>query len=395
MAALKLSGLFLPALVSRYHEAEHREGKPLMECLFRSLLTAIIALFGGLLFFNSSTDSEPAPIVEIAPVESTAILPTVTPPLSANQMTATAIVGTNEAITTAVVLSMTAISAQETQVMQLENAAATATYNATVGLPTSSIPASHLTATAIIAGATMTQQALTATPVPTEAAQIHWEYEGEAGPENWGALSEDFALCSEGLEQSPIDITAADAENLTDLIFNYQPSTLEIVNNGHTIQANVTPGSFLSTNTDRYELRQFHFHHPSEHTINGDPAAMELHFVHVNQEGEIAVIGVLLAIGEENRAYMPVLNSMPTAAGETMLVEASFSMESLMPQSRLYYAYSGSLTTPPCTEGVTWLLLTTPVEISAEQVEQFADIFELNARPVQDLNDREVQEDTE
>lgn len=300
MAALKLSGLFLPALVSRYHEAEHREGKPLMECLFRSLLTAIIALFGGLLFFNSSTDSEPAPVVEVAP----AIL-------------------------------------------------------------------------------------------PTEAAQIHWEYEGEAGPENWGALSEDFALCSEGLEQSPIDITAADAENLTDLIFNYQPSTLEIVNNGHTIQANVTPGSFLSTNTDRYELRQFHFHHPSEHTINGDPAAMELHFVHVNQEGEIAVIGVLLAIGEENRAYMPILNSMPTAAGETMLVEASFSMESLMPQSRLYYAYSGSLTTPPCTEGVTWLLLTTPVEISAEQVEQFADIFELNARPVQDLNDREVQEDTE
>jgi carbonic anhydrase len=222
----------------------------------------------------------------------------------------------------------------------------------------------------------------------------HWSYEGEAGPEHWGELDASFAACVTGRTQSPIDLKEATPQDLANIVFNYQPSTINILNNGHTIQVNYDPGSSIELDGVRYDLVQFHFHAPSEHTIQGQAMPMELHLVHKSAEGNLAVVGVMLADGAENPAFQPVWNNLPTQENPAQAV-AGLQVEaaSLLPTEQTTYRYSGSLTTPPCSEGVNWLVMTTPVELSAEQLAAFTTIYAHNSRPVQPLNERTLTVD--
>jgi carbonic anhydrase len=235
-----------------------------------------------------------------------------------------------------------------------------------------------------------------ATPAAATEHVIHWGYEGEEGPEYWGELDPSYATCSGGTAQSPINVTKAMDEDLPNIAFSYQIiSPLHIINNGHTIQVNVPAGSGITLDGKEYALQQFHFHTPSEHTIDGQGQAMELHLVNKAEDGGIAVVGVLLSEGEqENAAFQPVFAAMPTAKGPEQEVTGSVDPNALLPETKTTYRYMGSLTTPPCTEGVHWLLMTEPVSLSSAQVEAFRSIFELDARPVQPLNGREIEEDT-
>jgi len=218
---------------------------------------------------------------------------------------------------------------------------------------------------------------------------VHWSYSGESGPEHWGDLSPDFATCAKGVEQSPVDIPADAALNAADISFNYQPSALTIVNNGHTIQVNYDKGSSITLNGVRYDLVQFHFHAHSEHALAGQFAPLELHLVHKNAKGGLAVVGVLLKAGAENPAYAAVLDNLPAAAGEPQVVSgASVDANQLAPATRTYWRYNGSLTTPPCTEGVQWLVMNTPVELSDAQIAKYTAIYSANARPLQPFNSR-------
>jgi carbonic anhydrase len=222
----------------------------------------------------------------------------------------------------------------------------------------------------------------------------HWEYEGEAGPEEWGEIDPAFALCATGESQSPIDVSATTALNLVDIGFQYNPSALNIFNNGHTIQVNYDAGSSIVYNEQEYQLLQFHFHRPSEHSVNGQPADMEIHFVHQDANGALAVVGVLLMAGDtENSAYAPIFENLPEEPSTPEATDIMVNAWDLLPEAHTFYTYAGSLTTPPCTQGVRWLLLTEPITLSAEQIEEFASIFELNARPVQPLNERDLLQD--
>lgn len=218
---------------------------------------------------------------------------------------------------------------------------------------------------------------------------VHWAYEGEAGPENWGELSPDFAACSTGTEQSPVDIAAGTTLNSGDLAYNYQPSAVNILNNGHTIQVNYDAGSSLELDNDTYQLLQFHFHAHSENTLAGQPAPMEMHLVHQNAAGDLAVVGAWLESGSENAAFASVFDNLPPAESEAEAVaSATVNVDELLPADRSYYRFNGSLTTPPCSEGVKWIMLSTPIELSADQLGAFTAIFDNNYRPVQPLNER-------
>lgn len=221
--------------------------------------------------------------------------------------------------------------------------------------------------------------------------EVHWGYEGERGPESWGRLCPDFTLCSEGMNQSPIDISEGTTKNLPDIVFNYQPTTLNILNNGHTIQANYDKGSSFVVDGTKYELKQFHFHVPSEHTLSGKHFDMEMHLVHQSDSNGLAVVGVLIENGSYNRAFSPVLDNLPTNSGEELhLYHLTLNANELLPGERFSYRYDGSLTTPPCTEDVKWFVLVPPVELSESQIALFDAIIENNNRPVQPLNSREV-----
>ena len=221
-----------------------------------------------------------------------------------------------------------------------------------------------------------------------------WTYEGVEGPESWGELSEEFAVCSTGTQQSPIDLHDAVDADLTELEFDYKPTPLNIVNNGHTIQINYEPGSTLTLNGQTYELLQFHFHDPSEHTVEGNAYPMEAHLVHQNVEtGDLAVVGVLLDIGgAENSTLKPVWDNFPMEAGPAVDVEGiEVNVAELLPDNTQdNYRYYGSLTTPPCSESVNWIVMKEPVTVSFQQVEDFAAAVGENARPVQALGRRYV-----
>jgi carbonic anhydrase len=218
---------------------------------------------------------------------------------------------------------------------------------------------------------------------------VHWGYDGEAGPEHWGTLSPDFAACSAGREQSPVDIPAAAPVNPPELGFDYQPSELNIVNNGHTIQVNNDPGSSLEFGGAVYELVQFHLHALSEHTLNGAYTDMELHLVHQDAGGRLAVVGVMIKEGAHNPAYEPVLAHMPPEEGDPLTISGTtVNASELLPAEQSYYRYSGSLTTPPCTEGVAWFVMATPVELSTAQIAAFQALYDHNYRPIQPLNER-------
>ena len=218
---------------------------------------------------------------------------------------------------------------------------------------------------------------------------VHWGYEGEEGPAHWGELSPDFALCSTGKEQSPVDIPALTSLNEESVAFNYRPTAVNILNNGHTIQVNYDEGSSIEVDSTKYNLLQFHFHGPSEHTLNGQYYDMEMHLVHQNAAGGLAVVGVFIERGSEKQAFAPVWNNLPTEESEPeMIGGASVNAGDLLPANRAYYRYNGSLTTPPCSEGVKWFVLSTPIELSGAQIDAFEAIMHDNNRPVQPLNER-------
>jgi carbonic anhydrase len=226
-------------------------------------------------------------------------------------------------------------------------------------------------------------------------APVHWSYEGEAGPDEWASLSPDYALCGDGKTQSPIDIAQFTEKDLANIAFSYQPSKLNILNNGHTIQVNYDEGSYIEVDGTRYDLVQFHFHAPSEHLIDGKPSDAEMHLVHKSADGATAVVGLFLQQGEvENVALAPVFDNLPPEEGPAETIDAEVNANLVFPMGKATYRYSGSLTTPPCTEGVSWFVMTLPVEISTEQLAAFTAIIDGNNRPVQPVNDRTVTEDT-
>jgi carbonic anhydrase len=222
----------------------------------------------------------------------------------------------------------------------------------------------------------------------------HWTYKGESGPGHWGDLDEKFEACRLGTHQSPIDIRDKDAVKsaLPAIEFDYHASPLSIVDNGHTIQVNYAPGSGITVNGKRYELVQFHFHKPSEERLNGKAYPMVAHLVHRASDGSLAVVGVLLKQGARQPALAKVFDHLPRKAGEEVVVaNTEIDVNALLPKSRAYYTFAGSLTTPPCSEGVTWFVLKQPSSISSAQLAQFGRRYAMNARPVQPLNGRTVQ----
>jgi carbonic anhydrase len=229
---------------------------------------------------------------------------------------------------------------------------------------------------------------------PTEASAT-WSYEGDTGPESWGSLSAENELCDTGTEQSPIDLTGAVEEDIADIDFTYGETPLAIYNNGHTIEVEVEEGSSIEIPDGTYEVTQFHFHAGSEHTVDAEQSPMEMHIVHRSTEGGLAVVGVMLEVGAENEALGPVFDHIPTEVGdEAETVDGeTVDLAAVLPDTRTYYQYPGSLTTPPCSEDVAWQVLTTPVEISQDQLEAFTTVVDGNARPVQPIGDRTLTED--
>ncbi len=215
---------------------------------------------------------------------------------------------------------------------------------------------------------------------------VHWDYEGSMGPENWG---KEFPKCGRGKEQSPLDIKGPFQKVRFSVAPDYKPGPLRIVNNGHTIQVNVNPGSKLRIDGVPFDLLQFHFHRPSEEAINGKRQAMVAHFVHKSSDGELAVLGVLLQMGNENPAIKTLWEHAPAKEGPEQQPEGvAFNPASLLPRDLDFYHYDGSLTTPPCTEKVKFYILRNMATISSEQVSQFP--FKMNARPLQPLNQRVI-----
>ena len=220
----------------------------------------------------------------------------------------------------------------------------------------------------------------------------HWRYSGTAGPARWGDMKPEFATCKTGKRQSPIDIKNAAPADLPPITFAYRPAPLKIIDNGHTVQVNVPPGSSIGAGGKSYELVQFHFHKPSEEKVNGKAFDMVVHLVHKSPQGQLAVVGVLLEKGKDHPLVRTLWSNLPKVKEREVAVDATaIDPSGLLPADRRYYTFPGSLTTPPCTEGVTWYVLRTPVEISGPQIERFGKIYRRNARPVQPLNDRAIQ----
>jgi carbonic anhydrase len=224
---------------------------------------------------------------------------------------------------------------------------------------------------------------LPVTPTHTGGAP-HWTYEGLEGPEYWGELAPLFAACGSGLQQSPIDIPATiEAAPLGALTFDYAAAPATIVDNGHTVQVNLTEGANeLRIGDDPYSLLQFHFHAHSEHAIDGEYKPLELHLVHRATGGGLAVVGVLLDVGAASTGLAPVFDLMTSATAEPTELSVELDPSDLLPTSRDGWTYSGSLTTPPCTEGVKWHVLSNTIELSTAQLERFTARHELSHRPV-------------
>ena len=224
------------------------------------------------------------------------------------------------------------------------------------------------------------------------AAPTHWEYEGARGPGAWGGLDPAFAACAAGREQSPVDLSAAAATpGARPVVVDYRPTVpTEVVNTGHTIQVNLPAGNALTVDGTRYELRQFHFHLPSEHTVDGANRDMELHLVHQNESGGLAVLGVLLTAAEAGSPFGSLWTVLPGAAGAKAAFDRPVDLIAFLPAARAQLRYPGSLTTPPCTEGVAWTVLTDPMPIGPDQLTRYRQLFTGSNRPTQPLGVRKV-----
>lgn len=223
----------------------------------------------------------------------------------------------------------------------------------------------------------------------------HWGYSGDGGPEHWGKFS---PTCAQGQKQSPINITGAVEGNLQPIQFAYDDVSLHAVNNGHTIQVNYETGSGIKVDNVTYRLLQFHFHSPSENLIEGRSYPLEVHLVHAEKivdgkPSNLAVIGLMFEEGEANPVLEKLWKYMPAKANSDMRASEIINVENLLPQDRAFYAFDGSLTTPPCTEGVKWMVLKQPVKASAEQIRKFHMTMKGDTnRPVQPLNERQIHQ---
>lgn len=233
--------------------------------------------------------------------------------------------------------------------------------------------------------------ALFASSAMAAGSQAHWGYQGEHAPEHWAEMDPGFGTCALGHMQSPIDIHDALPADLPKIGFDYHAGPAEDANNGHTIQVNLPDSGGIDIDGTHYALVQFHFHTPSEEKIDGQAYPMEMHLVHKDADGHLAVVAVMLKEGGENAALEEIFDALPKAEGDKHALEA-LDPAVLLPAERGYYAYTGSLTTPPCSEGVRWQVLKRPIEVSESQIEAFRKLFPANARPVQPLNGREVRE---
>jgi len=217
----------------------------------------------------------------------------------------------------------------------------------------------------------------------------HWSYEGDAGAGNWASLDPSFEVCESGARQSPVDIVGATPSGDGELEVTWEPSAVEVVDNGHTIQVNVGEGSSMTLEGRQFSLLQFHFHLPSEHTVDAGAFPMEVHFVHQAEEGDLGVIGVFMEAGDPNGAIAAVWEAIP-GAGEAPVMLDAFDATALLPAGASHFRYPGSLTTPPCSETVSWVVMTESISVSDEQIDAFRGLYAMHARPVQPLNERVV-----
>ena len=224
----------------------------------------------------------------------------------------------------------------------------------------------------------------------TAGAHAHWSYQGPAGPQTWGGLKPEFNLCGNGQRQSPIDIRGGLAVDLEPVKFNYQASPFAVIDNGHTVQVNLAPGNHVEIGGKRFDLVQFHFHRPSEERIDGRQFEMSVHLVHKDDQGKLAVVAVLLDKGPPQPAVQKVWNNLPLERGEESAARVQLDPAEILPTDRRYFTYMGSLTTPPCSEGVQWVVMRQPVTMSPEQLDLFARIYPMNARPVQQASGRRI-----
>lgn len=250
-----------------------------------------------------------------------------------------------------------------------------------------------------------TTHAVDSTTSPqTSARPVHWGYEGENGPTKWASLTPVYALCGEGKSQSPINIVKADTKGGAKWRLDYKTTSLriahnehmeDIIDNGHTIQITVDEGSTFTFGDNTYSLKQFHFHTPSEHTIDGQHAPMEMHMVHQSEDGSLAVVGVLFKEGQvPNENFSKIIANLPDARGESKhITDVNLELKVHLPNDNYAYHYVGSLTTPPCSEGVQWLVLRDPVSLTTEQIAAFSSRIGPNNRPTQPVNDRTVMVD--
>jgi len=220
----------------------------------------------------------------------------------------------------------------------------------------------------------------------------HWDYAGSGGPESWGQMKPEFAKCSSGTRQSPIDIRDGIKVNLDPVQFDYKPSAFRVIDNGHTVQVNVAAGNSIDVMGRRYELVQFHFHRPSEERIDGRQFDMVVHLVHKDIDGRLAVVAVLLERGSAQPIVQSVWNNLPLEKGDEVAARSTLNLNDLLPAERNYFTYMGSLTTPPCSEGVLWMVMKAPVQISADQIGIFARLYPMNARPIQSASGRLIKE---
>lgn len=228
---------------------------------------------------------------------------------------------------------------------------------------------------------------------PAAGHAAHWSYGGDGGPETWGQLKPEFATCATGSRQSPIDIRSGVKVDLEPIQFDYRPSPFGVIDNGHTIQVNVAGGNAIEVQGQRFDLVQFHFHRPSEERINGRQFDMVAHLVHKSPEGRLAVVAVLLDRGGAAQPLIQtVWNNLPLEKNVEVGVRGDIDMNHLLPADRRYFTYMGSLTTPPCSEGVLWLVLQQPVPLAQDQIGVFSKLYPMNARPIQQASGRLIKQ---
>ena len=218
-----------------------------------------------------------------------------------------------------------------------------------------------------------------------------WGYKGDLGPKHWGDLSPNYVLAKSGHQQSPINISTSESKMMDDIDFLYRPSRIKIVYNGHTVEDVQDEKSSIVVDGEEFHLKQFHFHSPSEHTLNGKHTPMEMHLVHASDSGRIAVVAVMIKEGKkENKAFSSVWRHLPSEENKTREYRDLVDTVRMLPKKRPYYRYTGSFTTPPCTEEVLWLVLAKPSKLSGRQISEFRGIIDGNNRPTQPLNGRIV-----